>query len=89
MSMSVICPAGWLLGNFDGHVGERIYPAWSGALGGKRLVCRDIRVLEGEYFVHDPWKNVVVVTLGRDIKDVEAYVERVGVVPAPGANVWD
>lgn len=82
-------PAGWVTGDFDGHVGTRIYPSWRGALGGKRLVCRDIRVMDGEYFVHSPWKNEVQVTLGRDIRDVEAYIERHGVVVEEGANVWD
>lgn len=37
-----IVAAGWVFGNLDGFVGERIYPSYCGALEGKRLVCRDI-----------------------------------------------
>lgn len=82
-------PNGWVSGNFDGFPGTRIYPAWSGALESKRLICKDVRVLNGEYFIHNPWNNTLVTSLGTDIADVEAYVMQHGRVVEPGANVWD
>jgi len=82
-------PAGWVCGNFDGFPGTRIYPSWQGALESKRLICQDVRVLNGEYFVHNPWHNKVTASLGTDIADVEEYILRHGKVCEPGANVWD
>jgi hypothetical protein len=82
-------PAGWVTGNFDGFCGTRIYPAWSGELNGKRLTCRDIRVQAGQFFIHNPWNNTVVATLGTEISAVENYIMQHGRVIEPGANVWD
>ena len=82
-------PAGWVVGGFDGFVGTRIYPAWRGALGGKLLICRDVRMLNGEFFVHNPWTNTVVASLGTDVAAVESYIAEHGKVVVEGANVWD
>ena len=82
-------PAGWVNGNFDGFPGTRIYPSWSGALEGKRLVLRDIRVSNGQFFVHNPWNNTVVADLGTQIATVESYILENGKVVEYGANVWD
>ncbi len=82
-------PAGWVFGNFDGFPGKRIYPSWMGALESKRLICQDIRVQGGEYFIHSPWKNQVIVGLGTDIAVVESYILQHGQTVTPGANVWD
>ncbi len=83
-----IAKAGWVFGNFDGSVGERIYPSWQGALEGKRLLLVDVRVLNGCFFLHNPWKN----TVGKDfatLAEVEAYILENGRVVEHGANVWD
>lgn len=82
-------PAGWVIGNFDGFPGTRIYTSWQGALEGKQLICKDVRVLNGEYFIHCPWKNQVIASLGTDIATVEAYIREHGKVVVPGPNVWD
>ncbi len=82
-------PKGWAIGHFDGFPGERIYPSWQGALEGKRLICRDVRVLNGEYFIHNPWDNTMVASLGTDIAAVEAYILERGRVIEEGANIWD
>lgn len=81
-------PAGWVFGNFDGHVGTRIYPAWQGALEGKRLVFRDIRMHVGNFFVHDPYRNRIEQRF-ETIEEVERYILQHGAVPKGGANVWD
>ena len=82
-------PKGWVAGNFDGFPGTRIYPSWSGALEGKRLTLRDVRVMDGQFFIHNPWSNTVVATLGNEISEVEAYILAHGKVVEYGANVWD
>lgn len=87
--ITVTPPEGWACGHFDGFVGTRIYPMWQGALESKRLVMRDIRVQGGEFFVHNPWKNVIDAYLGDNIADVEAYILTHGRVVVGGANVWD
>lgn len=85
-----IVKAGWVFGNFDGFVGERIYPSWQGALEGKRLVLRDVRVLKGVFFIHNPWKPADPVDrVFESLKDVEAYIIQNGRVLEQGANVWD
>ena len=82
-------PAGWVFGHFDGFVGKRIYPSWSGALEGKRIVLRDVRLLEnGTFVLHNAWKNLITETFPT-IADVERHIIEHGVVQTPGANVWD
>ncbi len=83
-----IVKAGWVFGNFDGFVGERIYPSWTGALDGKRLILRDIRVLHGCFFVHDPWNNIALESFAT-LAEVESYILQNGQVVKEGANVWD
>ncbi len=81
--------AGFVFGNFDGFVGERVYPSWEGAFGGKRLVCEDIRLLnDGTLVVHNPWKNVIVGVI-ESVAAIGEYLEAHGKVCEPGANVWD
>lgn len=83
-----IVNAGWVFGNFDGFVGERIYPSWQGTLEGKRLPLRDIRVLNGFFFIHNPWENTVHANFDT-LAEVEAYILQHGRVAEPGVNVWD
>jgi len=83
-----IVKAGWVFGNFDGFVGERIYPSWQGALEGKRLILRDVRILGSQFIIHDPWKNQIVASLN-DLQAVEEYILKNGKLIEPGANVWD
>jgi hypothetical protein len=87
-TQQAILKRGWVFSGFDGFVGERIYPAWSGALEGKRLILRDIRVLNGSFFVHNPWKNTVHESFDT-LDEVESHILRNGQVIPEGANVWD
>ena len=81
-------PKGWVFGGFDGFAGDRIYPSWSGALEGKRLICRDIRLVDGSFIVHNPWTDTVDVSLVT-IAEVEAYIAVNGKLIQEGGNVWD
>ena len=81
-------PNGWVKGNFDGFPGERIYPAWNGALDGKRLLLQDVRMVNGEYFIHSPWHNKLIASFA-DIASVEAYIMEHGRPIPEGTNVWD
>lgn len=81
-------PNGWVYGNFDGFAGTRIYPSWQGALDGKRITCRDIRMFQGKFLLHNPWRNVIEHCF-ETIGDVEQYIALHGVITEPGANVWD
>lgn len=83
-----ILRAGWVFGNPDGFIGERIYPSWQGALAGKRLVMRDVRTWEHGFFVHDPCKDSVD-KIFPNLAAVEAYILENGKVITDGGNVWD
>ncbi len=83
-----IVKAGWVFGNFDGFVGERIYPSWEGALEGKRLVLQDVRVFNGSFFIHNPWKNTTHESFNT-LAEVEAHILANGKLVEVGANVWD
>ncbi len=81
--------AGFVFGDRDGFVGERIYPAWQGAFDSKRLVCRDVRVLNnGTLIVHNPWTNVIEDHIG-SVAEIGEYLKAHGRLCEPGANVWD
>lgn len=79
---------GWVCGNDDGYVGKRIYPSWRGALEGKRLVCRDVRIFGGKFLIHNPWTNVTDLCFDT-LPEVEAHILENGKVMEEGANVWD
>lgn len=83
-----IVKAGWVFGNADGFVGERIYPSWQGALEGKRITLRDVRTLDGSFFIHNPWTNTVERSF-ESLAEVEGYILKHGKPVAEGANVWD
>lgn len=83
-----ILRAGWVFGNPDGFIGERIYPSWQGAIEGKRLSMRDIRTWEHGFFVHDPYKDSVD-KIFPNLVAVEAYILEHGKVITEAANVWD
>lgn len=84
-----IVVAGWVFGNTDEFAGERIYPSWQGMLEGKRLICRDVRLVGERFIVHNPWTDTVVVDFGTNLERVEEYILAHGKVAVPGANVWD
>jgi hypothetical protein len=80
---------GFVFGDFDGFVGTRVYPAWQGAFDSKRLVCRDIRLLEdGTLIVHNPWTNVIEDRI-ESVAAIGEYLKTHGRVCEGGANVWD
>ncbi len=85
---AAIVKAGWVFGNSDGFVGERIYPVWQGALEGKRLTCRDIRVFNGVFLLHNPWSNQIEKSFD-SLPAVESYILENGNVVEAGANVWE
>lgn len=83
-----IVKAGWVFGNFDGFFGDRIYPSYQGALEGKRLLLRDVRVFNGSFLIHNPWTNTVHESF-ETLAAVEAFILETGQVVTAGANVWD
>lgn len=87
--IEAIVTRGWVLGHPDGAPGIRIYPSWSGALQGKRLALRDVRMLaDASFIVWNPWKNEVVDSFA-SLDQVEAHILATGAPVPEGANVWD
>lgn len=83
-----IVKRGWVFGHGDEFEGKRIYPSWSGALGGRRLVCRDTRIVQDGFVIHNPWTKSVDKHFAT-LDQLEAYIIENGRVAEPGANVWD
>jgi hypothetical protein len=88
MTRAEVVAAGWVFDNSDGFIGERIYPAWQGALEGKLLICRDVRLTGEGFLIHNPWTDTVEASLPT-LAEVESYILQHGKVVEAGGNVWD